>query len=285
MLSVAAMVLAGCATPPKPADSVSAFAATDPIMTSSTNTRARLAPLTQPMPGRLTAGLAGRALMVASPADLVLEPGEVVLTFDDGPRPGRTDAILEALDAHGVKAVFLMLGSAAERHPDLARAVAEKGHTIGSHTYDHVDLATLSLSAAMAEIYAGQQAVAAALAPANRFPSRFFRFPYLSQTGLIRTNVIDSNFLVLDVDVDSKDYYSDTPQTVLDRTLERLDARGSGIILFHDIHTRTAALLPDLLDQLRVRGYRVVNLRSSGGSVFDLPLVTAATSWDDTSSI
>lgn len=277
--ALVAVALAGCATPPRSTDPLNAFAAVDEVVTHSTQPRAVVASAQarQPLPDRLFdgGGLAGRTLTVASNSQLALRPGEVILTFDDGPRPGKTEAILATLDRFGVKATFLMLGSAAERHPQLARSVAEHGHTIGTHTYDHVDLSGLSLTAAIAEIYAGQQAVAAALAPARLIPSRFFRFPYLAQTGLIRTTALDSNFIVLDVDVDSKDYYSESAEAVLRRTLARLDARGSGIILFHDIHARTVAMLPDFLTELEARGYSVVTLRSSGGTVFDEPVISA----------
>ena len=244
-------------------------------MTGSIGPRATFVSARQPMPGRPSATLAGRTLAIADEHHLSLLPGEVVLTFDDGPRPDKTDRILDALDAYGVKATFFMLGAAAEHHPELVRAVAGQGHTIATHTYDHVDLATLSLPAAIAEIYAGHQAVARALAPVHGSPSRFFRFPYLSQTGLIRTGAIESNFIVVDVDVDSKDYYDESADVVLDRTLARLEARGSGVVLFHDIHERTADLLPDFLAALKARGYSVVALRSSGGSVFDQPEITA----------
>ncbi|WP_417582241.1 polysaccharide deacetylase family protein [Pelagibacterium sp.] len=219
--------------------------------------------------------LPGRTVTVSESGPLGLEQGEVILTFDDGPRAGTTDSILDTLDQFGVKATFLMLGSSAERYPSLAREVAARGHTIGTHTYDHVDLSSLSNQEAIAEIYAGQQAVAAALAPDNLAPSRFFRFPYLAQNGLIRTSAVESRFIVLDVDIDSKDYYAETPQQVLERTLDRLDERGAGVVLFHDIHLRTAALLPDFLKALQERGYQVVALRSSGGGVFDTPVITA----------
>ena len=230
----------------------------------------------QSMPVFPSTSLAGRTLTVGATEEITLEPGEVILTFDDGPRPGTTPAILDTLDRFGVKATFLMLGSSAERHPELVRMVAEYGHTVGTHTYDHIDLSTLEPIEAVAEIYAGQQAVAAALAPAGLSPSRFFRFPYLAQTGVIRTSAADSSFIVLDVDIDSKDYYSETPEQVLERTLARLDAHRSGIILFHDIHLRTTAVLPEFLTVLKERGYQVVTLRSSGGDVFDMPMVTAS---------
>lgn len=229
------------------------------------------------MPSLPRGPLAGRTLSVASNAELVLRPREVVLTFDDGPRPGKTEAILDTLDQFGVKATFLMLGEAAERHPKLARAVAQRGHTIGSHTFDHSDLTTLTHAAAIAEMERGYEAIARVLAGSGNLPSRFFRFPYLAQTGLIRASAIDSDLIILDVDIDSKDYYKDSPQVVMNRTLARLDAQGQGIILFHDIHTRTVDMLPQFLEELQARGYKVVTLRSTGGSAFDTPLVTAET--------
>ncbi len=257
-----------------------AFRSTDATATEVTASRTTIASALQSMPNLFhSTGLKGRTLTVSSEHQLILQPGEVVLTFDDGPRPGKTERIVQALDEYGVKATFLMLGSSAEHHPELVRLVADSGHTIGTHTYGHVDLTTVSSAAAMAEIYAGQQAVAAALAPEHKAPSRFFRFPYLAQTGLIRASALSSNFLVLDVDIDSKDYYSDAPDTVLDRTLSRLEAKGAGIILFHDIHARTVAMLPDFLEDLSDRGYKVVTLHSSG-SIFDEPMVTAGLSDD-----
>ncbi len=273
-------LLAGCAKPPQSQESLLGTAAIDTTTTSAFQPVATFRTSRQPMPGLPSMTLAGRTLTVGATEDIVLNPGEVILTFDDGPRAGSTPLILDTLDRFGVKATFLMLGSSAERNPGLVLDVAERGHTIGTHTYDHVDLSTLGPTEAVAEIYAGQQAVAAALAPSNRVPSRFFRFPYLAQTGVIRTSAVDSSFIVLDVDIDSKDYYSETPQQVLDRTLARLDARGSGIILFHDIHLRTAAMLPDFLSTLRENGYSVVTLRANSG-VFDTPLVTAEAPLDE----
>jgi len=216
--------------------------------------------------------LAGRTLAVASADEIALMPGEVILTFDDGPRPGKTEAILETLDRYGVGATFMMLGTSAERHPDLVRLVAQRGHTIGTHTYDHANLSELGNAEAMAEIAAGEEAVAKAL---GHPPSPFFRFPYLAQTGFLRTSLVQSNVVVLDVDIDSKDYFSDTPAKVMARTLARLDARGSGIILFHDIHARTVAMLPDFLAELDSRGYSVVRLTAKPRGIFGRDVITA----------
>ena len=274
-LVLVGVALAGCAKPPshsmqpqRPAQS--------PLYTNSILPAS--APMTQqPMPERIfgSGTLGGRTLAVASTADIMLRPGEVVLTFDDGPRPGKTNEILATLDDFGVKATFLMLGSAAQAHPSLAQQVAAHGHAVGSHTFDHVDLGTLSRQAALDEIAKGERAVQLALAGGGQTMSPFFRFPYLSQTGFLRTNLMQGSMVVLDVDIDSKDYYKDTPAVIAQRTLDRLDARGSGIILFHDIHQRTVDMLPLFLAQLQERGYSVVRLMPKDTGVFGRDLITA----------
>lgn len=250
-----------------------AYQPVDALTTASIGNSAASA-TNQPMPPRIfTKGhLAGRTLAVGSADEISLLPGEVILTFDDGPRPGKTEAILDTLDAFGVGATFMMLGRAAERHPDLVQLVAERGHAIGTHTYDHTNLAGLSNAEAMAEIAAGEAAVAEAL---GRPPSPFFRFPYLAQTGFLRTSLVQSDVIVLDVDIDSKDYYGDTPERVMERTLARIEARGQGIVLFHDIHARTVAMLPDFLAGLEARGYSVVRLVAKPRGLFGREVITA----------
>ena len=273
-LVVVGAALAGCAKPP--AQQSVALEAREPFYTGSILPASQ--PIAQqPMPERIFASgtLGGRTLAVASTGEIVLRPGEVILTFDDGPRPGKTDEILATLDQFGVKATFLMLGSAAKAHPQLAQQVALKGHTVGSHTYDHTDLTTLSRQAAMDEIARGEQAVADALAGAGHAPAPFFRFPYLAQSGFLRTSLLQGSVVVLDVDIDSKDYFKDSAEAVAARTLARLEARGSGIILFHDIHQRTVDMLPAFLAQLEERGYTVVRLVPRDGGVFGRDLVTA----------
>jgi hypothetical protein len=83
--------------------------------------------------------------------------------------------------------------------------------------------------------------------------------------------------VVLDVDIDSKDYYKDTAEVIVARTMARLESRGSGIILFHDIHQRTVETLPLFLAQLQERGYSVVRLVPKDSGIFGRDLITAET--------
>jgi len=200
--------------------------------------------------------LAGRTLSISAADQIVLGPHEVILTFDDGPTAKYTMKILKILDTFGVKATFMMVGEMAQAHPEIARKVAEDGNTIGSHTFKHPDLDKMSFDMAMAEIQRGENAVV----KATGTDVNFFRFPYLADSRKLRAAVAMRDLVVMDVDIDSKDYFTSTPLSVTQRTMNLLHKRGRGIILMHDIHQRTALMLPRLLDALIARHYTVVQL-------------------------
>ena len=217
-------------------------------------------PLYQSFVPSSSSPLNGRTLAVARVSDIALRPKKVVLTFDDGPMPGKTGRILKALDDYGVGATFLMVGEMARSYPQVVREVADHGHTIGTHTEDHPNLAKLPIADAMAEIHAGERSVSAALAPIGRHPAPFFRFPYLAETPTLREKIRQEGLTAIEVDIDSDDYFHETSEEVEAHTLSALDKHDHGIILFHDIHGRTAAMLPDFLGKLQERGFKVVRL-------------------------
>jgi len=270
-------VLAGCAQSPKPrVDDYERVAHASGVDRSAiTGSIGAQEPAEQAQQGGVRPALAGRVLMVGSTADLRLRPHEVVLTFDDGPHAKNTPAILDALDAFGVKATFMMVGQMAEAHPQVARDVARRGHTVGTHSLDHHKLTDLKDAAALEDIHSGQTVVGKVLAPTGIEPAPFFRFPYLAGSSFVRTQLGQENIVVLDVDVDSEDYRSESASAVMARTLARLDQRGGGIVLFHDLHARTAQLMPEFLLALIQRGYRVVQLVPAPAVPFGRPIVTA----------
>jgi len=90
---------------------------------------------------------------------LPLGDKEVVLTFDDGPWPGTTPRVLDALARECVKATFFLLGENAAAHPELARRELSEGHTVAHHTFAHPLLDHLAAGAAEAEIDRGVNAV------------------------------------------------------------------------------------------------------------------------------
>jgi peptidoglycan/xylan/chitin deacetylase (PgdA/CDA1 family) len=193
---------------------------------------------------------------------LPLAPGEVVLTFDDGPNAATTPAILRALADQCTRATFFMVGRQARAHPQTARQVQAAGHTIGTHTQNH-PLGRLRGSRATYEIDAGIASVTAALGHA---PAPFFRFPGLYRTREAENYLRQRDIMVWSVDVDSYDWKHNNTNVMLASSVSRLAARGGGILLMHDIKRRTAAVLPKLLAMLKARGLRVVHVVPRGGA-------------------
>ena len=201
-----------------------------------------------------------------------LEPGEVVLTFDDGPWPGNTPAVLAALASQCVKATFFPIGKHAGWHPEILKQVVAKGHTVGSHSLSHANLAKKSLAEAKDEIEYGISAVAVAAGGAQ---APFFRFPGLSQTPELTAYLAERNIGIFSTDLDSFDFRTKNPDKVIAAVMTKLDKRGKGMVLLHDFQRSTAVALPALLQQLKAKGFKIVHLKAKD-SVTTLPQYDAA---------
>ena len=186
-----------------------------------------------------------------------LRPGEVVLTFDDGPWPRNTPAVLAALANHCTKATFFPIGKHASWHPEILRQVAAAGHTVGSHTWSHADLSKKTVDG-KAEIEKGASAVKLALGGAPETP--FFRFPALRHPPEMLAYLGERNIAVFSTDVDSFDFKTKKPEAMVKTVMAKLQKTGKGIILMHDFQAVTGKALPTLLDALKAGGYRVVHL-------------------------
>jgi peptidoglycan/xylan/chitin deacetylase (PgdA/CDA1 family) len=201
-----------------------------------------------------------------------LEPGEVVLTFDDGPWPTNTPAVLAALASQCVKATFFPIGKHSGWHPEILKQVVAKGHTVGSHSLSHANLAKKSLAEAKDEIEYGISAVAIS-AGAPQAP--FFRFPGLSQTPELTAYLAERNIGIFSTDLDSFDFRTKNPDKVIAAVMTKLDKRGKGIVLLHDFQQSTAVALPALLLQLKAKGFKIVHLKAKD-RVTTLPQYDAA---------
>jgi peptidoglycan-N-acetylglucosamine deacetylase len=189
-----------------------------------------------------------------------LKDKEVVLTFDDGPWPNTTKAVLDALASHCTKATFFVIGKHALYHPDILKQVAAAGHTVGTHTFSHVDLSKLQPDQAKEEIEKGFSAVKLAMAGS---PSSFFRFPLLKGPQDMEAYLGSRNLAIFSTDIDSFDFkHGKKPDAVVKTVMEKLEKKGKGIVLMHDFQKSTAAALPDLLKELKAKGYKIVHLKS-----------------------
>jgi peptidoglycan/xylan/chitin deacetylase (PgdA/CDA1 family) len=187
-----------------------------------------------------------------------LRDHEVVLTFDDGPWPGNTPAVLKALADQCTKALFFPIGKHASWHPEILKQVAAAGHTIGSHTWSHKDLSKMTEQEAIDEIEKGIAAVGIALS--NKSPAAFFRFPGLRGPEPLLKYAGERNLGIFSTDLDSFDFKIHKPEQVIKSVMTKLNKRGKGIILMHDFQQSTAHALPELLKQLKDSGYQVVQI-------------------------
>jgi peptidoglycan/xylan/chitin deacetylase (PgdA/CDA1 family) len=190
-----------------------------------------------------------------------LRDKEVVLTFDSGPRPETTAAVLKVLADNCLKATFFELGERATRYPEIVKEVAAAGHTIGSYTWSYRDLANgpynTDLDAAKAEIEMGfsalRMAAGATIAP-------FFRFPDLREPPKLYPYFAERNIAVFSTDIDSFDFKLHRPEQIIETVMDKVKKRGNGIILMQDSEIATVQALPELLRQLKVNGYKVVHM-------------------------
>jgi peptidoglycan/xylan/chitin deacetylase (PgdA/CDA1 family) len=190
-----------------------------------------------------------------------LQDKEVVLTFDDGPQVNTTKAILDALDEQCAKAIFFSLGKMAIGLPEIIRDVARRGHTVGTHTWSHQNLSKKSDQEAKDEIEKGisgvRRAVGGPISP-------FFRYPYLRDSKATLAHLASRNISMFSTDADSFDFKRQSPEKLVESTMKRLEKKGKGILLFHDIQPNTAKAMPAMLAALKAGGYKIVHMRAKG---------------------
>jgi peptidoglycan/xylan/chitin deacetylase (PgdA/CDA1 family) len=194
------------------------------------------------------------------PETLPLADHEVVLTFDDGPSPRYTDRILEILAAECVKATFFMVGEMAKMFSDEARKVETEGHTIGTHSFRHpFTFNRMTESQAGEEVDKGIEAVGAALGNQAEL-APFFRVPGLLTSKSTEAALASRHLMTWSADVLADDWKPINNAEVVRRAISGLEAKGRGVLLLHDIHERTVAALPDLLKELKQKGFNLVQV-------------------------
>jgi len=182
----------------------------------------------------------------------------VALTFDDGPNPDATPLILDALAERGVKATFFILGSHAERWPDLVKRVADEGHAIGNHGFYHRKLHFKSPAYVRDDLTLGTCAIEAAAHVKPRFfrAPHGFRSPWVTAiAGSLGQRTVGWSLGVWD---------SDRPgvEAIAERTVS--GARPGSILLLHDgdgydprgDRMQTARAVPLIIDRLHDQRYR-----------------------------
>src|SRR5258708_4801680 len=194
------------------------------------------------------------------PQTLPLRDHEVVLTFDDGPLPRNSNQVLQILADQCVKATFFIIGQQALASPEGVRKYVAAGHSIGSHSQHHpLTFNKMTTEQAKQEIDAGIASITAALSdPAQLAP--FLRIPGLLRADPAEQYAASQGLMLWSADFLADDWHHISPSRVYDLAIKRLEAKGKGILLLHDIQARTAAALPRILHEMKVRGYQIVHV-------------------------
>jgi len=179
---------------------------------------------------------------------------EIALTFDDGPHPDYTPRLLTVLAECKVEATFFVVGRMAEEYPDLVRAELASGHTVGNHTYHHLNLNRLPSATVAVEL----KACGNVLAEITGAAPRFFRPPggdYSARVGQVAAAL---GYSTVFWTVNSRDCANASAGAIQRRLLSH--ATPGGVFLLHDGRQATLDALPGLIEALKSRGYRFVTL-------------------------
>jgi peptidoglycan-N-acetylglucosamine deacetylase len=197
----------------------------------------------------LLPGLAMCGVARAAWADDVPAP-HVALTFDDGPHPEHTPRLLDILEREQVRATFYVIGSCAERCPDIVRRASLAGHDIGNHSWSHPVLTRLSSDAVETEI---SRTDALLIDVVGERPNTI-RAPYGAANDAVKAVAWPRSMMLWDVD--TNDWRSRNTASV---EREGVSSRG-GVVLMHDIYSTTVAAVPAIIREYKARGFRFVTM-------------------------
>ena len=217
----------------------------------------------------------------AAPSSYVVQrtgdrPGLLALTFDDGPDPQWTPAILDILKRENVPATFFIIGKNGQSYPDLVRRIANEGHELGNHTFTHPNLGEIPLPLTELELNATQRLIESEIGRSTVL----FRPPYFGDAEAdkpqeVQPAIVAQNlgYLMVGVRIDPNDWHLPvTTDQIVNRTIERAtdsnpETRGE-VILLHDAggdRSATVAALPRLIHELKARGFRFVPVSELAG--------------------
>lgn len=192
-----------------------------------------------------------QAFGASDPKEIDVDAPMVALTFDDGPNPEYTHRVLNALKDNYSHATFFVVGTNAEKYPEVLRDIAASGNEIGNHTYSHANLTDVDSIHVEEEI----EKVNRAVKKATGESATVIRPPY----GAYNDDVLEQlQMPVILWDLDTEDWDSRNAQVIVDRIIANVE--DGDIILMHDIYESTAEAVELLLPRLKEMGYQVVSV-------------------------
>ncbi len=203
-------------------------------------------------------------------------PGSIALTFDDGPDPRWTPAILDILKQENVPATFFVMGKNGQAHPDLLRRMVNEGHEIGNHTFTHPNLGEIPGRITTLELNATQRLIESITGRSTVL----FRPPYFGDAEAdtpeeVKPAIIarDLGYIMVGLRIDPGDWEPGaTADEIVQKTIERAEdknpeTRGQVVLLHDSGGNRQATIdaLPRVIHELRARGFKFVPVSELGG--------------------
>lgn len=174
----------------------------------------------------------------------------VALTFDDGPSVNTT-RILNTLEKYNGVATFFITGNNASRYSEILRRIVNEESQIGNHTYDHLDLTSLSANNIRSQVNRIQNIVYSAT---GVYPT-VLRPPYGSYNSFVKSNV---NLKMFNWNVDTLDWKTRNAQSTYNEVMNTL-ANGN-VILMHDLYSQTADAVDKIVPEIVAKGYQLVTI-------------------------
>ena len=194
----------------------------------------------------------GRSVPAAGEAELTEEPSYVALTFDDGPRQGTTDRLLDGLRQRGASATFFLIGSGIAGKEDLVKRMEAEGHQVGNHTWSHVRLQGADPATISKELQATDTLLKDLLGEG----SYWLRPPYgLMTPGTEQAIPVP----MVKWSVDPRDWESRNTEQVVRSVLSSV--KPNSIILLHDIYETSVEAALQIVDTLQQEGYQFVTVQ------------------------
>lgn len=190
-----------------------------------------------------------KVLAGANAVEAGIETRRIALTFDDGPHPYYTDLLLDGLAERGVKVTFFLLGENIEGREDVIRRMSEEGHLIGNHTFYHVDINSLSMEEACAEIRDTSEAIRAITGQ----QVEYVRPPYGNWNKELECQVM---MIPVFWTLDTLDWKVKNTDRIVWEVLE--DVEENDVILMHDSYRTTVEAALRIVDELQKKGYEFV---------------------------
>jgi peptidoglycan/xylan/chitin deacetylase (PgdA/CDA1 family) len=183
----------------------------------------------------------------------------VWLTFDDGPSAVHTKKVLSVLSAHQIKAVFFMIGRNCKIYPDTVKLVADAGHRIGNHTYNHKKLTALTKAQIRDEIIRTEALIAPYM-----HGRKLFRPPYGAHNALVDDVAAELGYRTVIWNVDTVDWNADfRPDKWVQHGISQIKARQNSVVLNHDIYRSTAGNLDLFIQKIKAISGAKFQLASS----------------------